>query len=200
VERHVGQVSDVFHEPLSTRLHLDVLQVAPTEERPYRTLVTCGMSSLAMNAPKAQDARAELLLCLPADWPLDEESLEDERNHWPIRLLKDLARLPHEHDTWLGFGHTIPNGDPPEPYAPGTELCGAVVVPPVRAPKEVRVLDQEQSTTFYAVVALHADELELRRRHGLEALFEPFDKAGVSEVLDPRRPSALRRRRRFGLF
>ena len=63
------------------------------------------------------ETRAELMIALPAEWKLADSQLEDERWYWPIRNLKALARLPHEYETWLGFGHTVPNGDPPEPYA-----------------------------------------------------------------------------------
>jgi len=52
----------------------------------------------------------------------------------------------------LWSGHTVPNGDPPEPYAPNTKLCGALIAPPV------------------AVWPLHADEMELKLDKGLEAL------------------------------
>lgn len=66
-----------------------------------------GGDEAPMNAPEgAEEWRyAELLCVLPADWP--------------VRRLKSLARLPHEHDTWPGPGHTIPHGDPAERRAPG---------------------------------------------------------------------------------
>ena len=35
--------------------------------------------------------RAELAIALPADWKLDQESMQDERWYWPIRLLKVLG-------------------------------------------------------------------------------------------------------------
>ena len=38
-----------------------------------------------------------------------------------------LARLPHEFQTLLWQGHTVPNGDPALPYARNTKLCGALV-------------------------------------------------------------------------
>lgn len=36
---------------------------------------------------------------------------EDEKDYWPIRWLKNLARLPIIHQTYLGHGHTIPTND-----------------------------------------------------------------------------------------
>gem|GEM_PF-6439728 len=34
----------------------------------------------------------------------------------------------------LGAGHTVPNGDPAEPYAANTQLCCALLAPPSIAP------------------------------------------------------------------
>ena len=42
-----------------------------------------------------------------------------------------LARLPHQYDSFLSYGHTIPTGDPPVPYADDTELCCALILVPL---------------------------------------------------------------------
>ena len=65
-------------------------------------------------------------IALPADWKLDQESMKDEKWYWPIRLLKSLARLPINCDSWLGHGHTVENR---EPFADNTKLCTAMVIP-----------------------------------------------------------------------
>ncbi|MFR1994420.1 suppressor of fused domain protein [Ruminococcus sp.] len=65
-----------------------------------------------------------MLLCLPPDWNLDSEA---EKDYWPIRLLKQLARLPLECDTWLGWGHTVDNQ---EPFAENTALSGSMLLDP----------------------------------------------------------------------
>ncbi|MGL4370532.1 MAG: suppressor of fused domain protein, partial [Spirochaetota bacterium] len=125
----------VFHEIVSERFHNDVHIVPPSDRYPFNILVTSGMSALPMNIPDGMADRdnwshAELCLLLPPDWPLDTDSFSDERHYWPIRLLKDLARLPHDYSTWLGWGHTVPNGDPAAAYAEGTELSAAMIIPP----------------------------------------------------------------------
>jgi Suppressor of fused protein (SUFU) len=133
VARHIGAIDRVWHEVISDRVHLDVHVVEPTPQRPFVTLVTTGMSDQPMAVP--QDAGlpsyAELLICLPPDWPRQQQDLADERNYWPIRWLKTLARLPHDYDTWLGPGHTVPNGDPAEPFADGTGFCAMLVARPL---------------------------------------------------------------------
>jgi hypothetical protein len=47
-----------------------------------------------------------------------------------------------------------------------------------------------ESAWILAVVPLHADELALDRRDGAPALGAALDRARVTELLDPRRPSA----------
>ena len=71
VERHLGRIGVVFHEIVSDLVHIDLLHVPPTRERPFHTLVTCGMSTRPMNVPEdAEELRyAELMLSLPPDWP-----------------------------------------------------------------------------------------------------------------------------------
>src|SRR5687767_4018341 len=107
VAKHVGPIANVFHEIKPTLVHLDVLVVGPTDDRPYTTLVTCGMSERPMRVPieNPEDLGlipelryAELLLCLPPDWPLTSEAFQNEANYWPVRWLKRLARLPHQQD------------------------------------------------------------------------------------------------------
>ena len=199
VERHVGPIDDVLHELLSPDVHLDLLHVKPSRRRPWHTLVTCGMAARPMQAPEPDLAYAELTLALPLGWPMDSSEWEDERHYWPIRLLKVLGRMPHEHDTWLGFGHTVPNDDPPQPYAEGTKLCGAILMPPLLPREGFAVLDRLAGpVNFYGVIPLHGDEIERKLQAGTEALLDPFDAAGVSELVHPGRRSAIAPKR--GLF
>ena len=116
-------------------MHIDLHIVMPTEERPAITVVTSGMSERPMRSP-AGDLYAELMLVLPPTWPTpDDPDFESPSGYWPYRLLKELARLPHEYDTLLWTGHTVPNGDPPQPYGPNTKLCGALIAPMLIAPE-----------------------------------------------------------------
>jgi hypothetical protein len=209
-DRHFGPTESVFHEIVSDLVHIDVNLIEPADDRAYWTLYTTGMSALPMTLPDGADVprRAELLMKLPAWWqmsavkafpPLPEEI---ELNwYWPIRELKFLARLPHEYKTWLGFGHSIPNGDPPQPFAPNTKLCAWILLPPTQVPAEAQSvrLDSGEEIALYVAHALHREELDLKLTEGTDALLQRFDAARVSEVLDPARPSAVPRRG-FGLF
>lgn len=184
VEEHFGAIEFVFHAVPSTGVH--VLVVGPTEDRPSRTLVTQGMSDLPMTVPDGVSPFAELMMCLPADWPI--EDLADDSS-WPVHLLKYLAAFPHEHGTWLGAWHLLPNGEPAVPYAPDTEFAGIVVTPMVNVRAEAREIDGK--INLLAVVPLHPAEIRLKVERGSRALIEAFDRAGVSELVDPRRPSSV---------
>ena len=202
MERHLGPEVDVFHEIVSDVVHIDLLHAAPSDDFPFHTLMSCGMSERPMAAPaELPDERyAEVMLRLPPDWPLEQEAFEDESVYWPLRTLKFLARTPHEYDTWFSYGHTIPNGDPPEPYAPNTQLCGAILLTPVLGPDGFeRAEAAGREINVLAVIPLHDDEMDLKLKKGSDALVGLLDEAELSELLDPARPSvAPRRRRLFG--
>jgi len=71
VDQTVGPHSDLFHEALGLDLHLDVLMVPPDRNRPWYTLVTCGMGFYEMKVPPEEGrhkSRMELAVCLPPDW------------------------------------------------------------------------------------------------------------------------------------
>lgn len=188
IATHLGQVDSVYHEIMSDLVHIDVHVVNPAPARDYYTLITSGMSDRPMSVPEgAEDYRyAELMICLPPTWLLTEEAFEDEANWWPLRLLKQLARMPHEYDTWLCMGHTIPNGDPPEPYAPNTSFCCALLLSPATTPEafDRLTISDEKVINFYGIFPLYKKEMDLKLAKGADALLEGFAEIRVTEVLD----------------
>lgn len=199
--RWFGDPATVFHEIISDLVHIDVHMIEPAPERPYWTLATTGMSDLPMTVPPGAEAfsRAELLLFLPPVWKIPTG--DDDRWYWPIRELKKMARLPHEYASWLGMGHTVPNGDPPTPFRPETRLCGWWLLPPLGVPPEAWQVEtaSEERVHLWVLNALHADEMELKLASGSDALIDRFDAANVAQVLDPARPSVIVREKK-GLF
>jgi hypothetical protein len=63
--------------------------------------------------------------------------------YWLVRLIK---------------GHTMPNGDPAQPYAPGLQFDGCIVLPPVSVPDAFHTLRT-------------GDAIELRRPNAAKKLF-----------------------------
>lgn len=190
VEKHFGEIDVVLHEIVSPFAHIDLHVVAPAPGRPVYTVVTSGMAE----RPMPGGVYAELMLMLPPTWPkYGEPGFEDERAYWPFRLLKTLARLPHEFDTRLWEGHTVPNFHPPLPYAPDTKLCGALIGPMVHP-------DNDGAETFeydgheislFAVWPLHKDEMQVKLDDGLDRLYELLDEARLYEIVEPDRPSVV---------
>jgi len=188
VNQYIGEIDSVYHEILSDVVHIDVHVIKPTPERNYYTLFTTGMSFLPMNTPEGvEDCEyAELMICLPPDWPVSQEDFEDPDHYWPIRWLKMLARFPHDFDTWLGWGHTMPNGDPAEPLSEQTEMSGIILLPPLDVNEEFLSLDMEDGRTvhFYAILPLYSEELDLKLKYGSDPLLDKFDEYGINEIID----------------
>jgi hypothetical protein len=191
IERYIGPVEMVFHEIVSDLIHIDLHWVKPTADKPYHTLITSGMSDLPMTVPEgAEPLRfAELMISLPPEWPMDMDSFKDESHYWPLRWLKMLARFPHEYETWLCFGHTVPNADPPQPYAANTDLCCALLLGPILPDEEFGTLevDGEKSVHFFSFVPIYREEMEFKMAEGVDPLLERFSEHQVSELLDVRR-------------
>jgi Suppressor of fused protein (SUFU) len=108
----------------------------------------------------------------------------------------------HEYDTWLGMGHTVPNGDPAEPFAPGTGLSGILLLPSISLAAESHHASRAdgEAIDFLTLYPVHTDEMELKLSEGTDALLDLFEAAQVSDIVDPARPSAVGRRPRKGWF
>lgn len=195
ITRHLGEPSGVFHELFSPNVHIDVHIVPPTPERNFYTLVTSGMSDKPMNSPIPEARFAELVIMLPPDWKLDQDSFQDEANYWPVRQLKSLARFPHEFSTWIWAEHTIPNGDPPEPYAVNTGFCGMLISYPLSLPPEFYSLkiSEEKEIFYFSLIPLFKDEMDFKLQSGVDALYKSFDKAGVGDVVNVLRSSSVQK-------
>lgn len=189
VARHVGPARRVLHEIESHIVHIDVHIVPPGTDHPFWFLFTTGMSALPMNSPMEHPAYAELSLMLPTWWQIDMGRWkQDKRWFWPIRELIDLARYPHRMRTWLGQGHTVASGQPARPYDRSTSLAAMLVLPWSFSED---VIHGDVATQLYALWPLHADELDYKRAHGLMALCDCLEAAGVTAELDPSRPSSV---------
>ncbi|MCE3229019.1 MAG: hypothetical protein K0S32_3570 [Bacteroidetes bacterium] len=193
IETHVGKIEGVYHEMVSDQVHIDVHWVKPSEEFPFHVLITSGMSDKAMTVPAGLDDHkyAELCMLLPEDWKLslnNEEMTEifkDEANYWPIRWLKKMARFPHEYNTWLGWGHSIPNGEKATPFAHNTGLGCLLLLPAFSLPPDFFELKlKEKTIKFYCLWPIYKAEMELKLNEGSEALIDRFEECEVFDVVD----------------
>ena len=202
IERYLGPVSGVYHELVSDKVHLDVHIVAPSADFPFYTLVTSGMSERPMHTPPEAPIDevprfAELCILLPSTWDLPTDPAEmqaafaDDNTYWPIRWLKMLARFPHEYHTWLGFGHTLPNGEEAAPLADDTRLGCLLLLTALSLPEEFQTLTLSPAKTvqFYTLYPIYPEEMTLKMEQGVNALIDRFEDYDIRDVLDLTRPN-----------
>ncbi|MDY6037601.1 MAG: suppressor of fused domain protein [Eubacterium sp.] len=180
--KQYGEFENVFHEIFSPDIHVDIAIVPPNENQDYYTLITMGMGAHKMNVPEELSEynldRAELVTYLPKDWKLDSD---EEIWYWPLRWLKILSRLPIEQDTWLGFGHTVPSG---EPVAEDVSYNCFMLIDDAST-----VVGTDKTINFYTMLPLYEEEMHYKIDNGAEALLSLFEQKEIPypPVIDKQR-------------
>ncbi|MDR3200999.1 MAG: suppressor of fused domain protein [Spirochaetales bacterium] len=186
IRKYFGKYKNVFHEVLSPDIHVDIAIIDPSAKRNYYVLVTMGMGAHSMNVPQELEGqeceRAEVLVCLPPDWNMQD--FNDEKWYWPLRWLKIMARLPIEQNTWLGWGHTVPAG---EPFAENTQMNTMLLLNPGAFGKGCELCKIPGGVVnFYQMIPIYQEEVDLKLEKGTEGLLEVMDR-DLLEVVDPAR-------------
>jgi len=192
VDNHLDQFFDknadivVFDEIESEIIHRDVFFIKATEERPYHILLSCGMSALPMKVPEdiASSEFAEVMILLPKEWNLKYESFSDERNYWPIRIMKELMMLPHPNKTWLGFGHTFGHEDDDE-LAEGIGFNSVMLAQSMELSADFMQIELENDKVIniFTLIPLYKEELEFKKQNSASDLLEKFDEFGIEEIV-----------------
>ncbi len=195
IEKYFGKVENVFHEIVSPDIHVDIHIIEPSEQRNYYTLVTTGMGAFLMNIPEEYRhmniARAEVMINLPANWDIHSDA---EVDYWPLRWLKVMARLPIEQNTWLGYGHSIPNSGS---FAEMDRFAGLMLMSTnlFADGSEVCQLENGEEVNFYTLIPLYQEELDFKIKRGSDELIGMFEKRkiGLEQVfvVNINRPSAI---------
>ena len=167
IARHFGAFDKVYHEVISLGVHIDVAMIPATPERNYITLCTIGAGAYRMNIP--DDIRtknflteyAEYVMYLPADWKIDDRSLQDESNYWPVRILKETAKMPMRTESWVGYGHTVSPADR-ELLVEGMPYSSVLLTCPLPEQDTLQYADLSsgKSVNFYQLHPLTPEELE----------------------------------------
>lgn len=190
-ELHLGGKSFVWREIVSDKVRIDLHLHAPTPTRNFWVITTRGMSARPMSVPAAlyDERYAELVIGLPPNWPVSEIAFEREEYFWPLRWLKTLARLPHDYQSWLGVGHTVPTAETPHAYAPNTTLCCAFLVRPSRLGEAFSqvCVNETKVVHFLSFVPIYREEMEFKLRFGADALSERLHTNKIDEILDVHR-------------
>ena len=192
IAEHYGSESSVWRSPESEErdspIHLRIVRPGP--DRPALTAVTVGMSERPMVAGDVE-LSCELVMVMPPSWPLD-----DPAHWWPLLALDQLAHFPHDYKAFLRVGDTIENPYPWSPSGLSGAMLGDQVLVPSEAAETLTFAGRE--IHFVGAWLLYQDELDFKVKHGTERLWDLLVDAGVSEAVEPDRPSVVPRRR--GLF
>jgi hypothetical protein len=145
----------VFDEKKSNDFHLDVYWIKSNKIRNYTILMTNGISSVPLKTPdKIFSPYIELCILLPKNWNLKNDDWKKPENYWPIALLKNLGRYPSENNTWLGYGHTIPNTEP----IVGTDFIGTILIKSKTLQDEFQSIKYEKETIeLYALFPFYSN-------------------------------------------
>lgn len=174
----------VFDEKVSPDFHLDVYWIQANRKRKFHILLTSGVSSIPMNVPASSlNSRIELFMLLPDDWPFDMEQLQQEKNYWPIGLLKDMGRYPHAHGTWLGSGHTVPEGQ--GKTIADTRFAATLLMKSKTLSSDFqRVPFGGSVIDLLMLFPLYGEEYEFKRAAGIHGLASELDAKNVSDIID----------------
>ena len=171
VVRDYGQRPYVIHETDSQDIHIDILVVYPSPQRNYYTLITMGMSAYKMEIPLKYKGdgidRCELMMNLPPDWNIQSG---DEKDFWPIKYLRMIARMPMHNNAWFSIGHTMTNTNY-EPFASNTKLCGFYFA---SAPLKSFWFNDVNKVNYYTLVPLYKEEIEYNNKYGALKLLDLF--------------------------
>jgi len=110
-EKYIGKADFIWHEIVMLDPHIDIFSFPPTKKRPFRLLVTAGVSSKKMPVPHSQ-----LPHFIEVIWTI-EEKLYQKHKKSLVNYLKSIARYPHDQNTWIGYSHSLENKDK-KPYFP----------------------------------------------------------------------------------
>jgi suppressor of fused protein SUFU len=199
IEQYIGPIAAVMHDSSIQVPKVDILIVKPTEEKPYYSLITAGLSELAMSLPAQPYGNIspfiELMVSLPPHWVLPQlyevtgGPGQSPEWYWPIGVLLFLAKVPHLYNTWFAAEQIIPNGQPPDFYAPNTRLCGSLLFPSLLAPRGFHELqiNAHKKIQFLALFPLYQEEMNLATEQGIDELFDRLAQQRISDYIIPDR-------------
>lgn len=187
-EKYIGKPNYINIDTMTDDLDVSLITFLANNKRRYHTIVTAGMSSLPTIVPEDQSVwkYTELMIYLPESWPISKESIKSFEHYWPIGWLRRLSKFTHENSTWFCWGDTVPNGEPPEPFASNTDLCCILLLPPIQEEEEFFELkiNKEKTIRFLVVVPIYREEMEFKLKHGYRPLLDKFDANNINDLIN----------------
>ena len=182
-----------LHENVDTLgMHIDIVTIPPDPpKRDNWILVTIGMSAYKMNTDNPDDQYMELLIELPAEWPVDKESIKSPNNWWPIEHMYRIARHPRRYNTWLGYGHTFSTEECVK--IENSDFVGFILSDVCEIPSGVMEYEtiDGRKINFYQMIPIFEDELSFKLANDESELFYKMSEAEIFGVVDINRKSCL---------
>ena len=172
-----GAVKDdlILHEVESDGMHIDLVHFFPSDKFPYHIYATIGMSAYPM--PQSTFKNMELIMLLPREWKTSMDDLKENKWWWPLKTLKDAARLPYWSDSFLDFTHTFSIDSGRTPFDETTKMCAALITLPECFDFGFFELKtggflSKKKINFFCVTAITSDELDKIAEVGVQKFME----------------------------
>jgi hypothetical protein len=215
IQEHVGPILNVIEDPSNLFTEVDLYCIGPNSNIKANTIITKGNSFFKMAAPSTVDsAYAELMLHLPGDWNVFDDTMQDVARSWPLTLLKDFGKKVIRKRYWLGQWFVFPNQSDEdlrntyaalfgvesfnfhskmEPYSSETDFCGVMIVPPFptiagafKMPylDEGKVIEGEWPIYFHTLIPLYKEEINYYFKEGKENFIKKLLEYGIENTID----------------
>lgn len=171
VREHMGSIGSKIKETAVFEVRIDLLVIDPSPERPFRSLVTCGVGAIPLELPQYLSVlkinRVELVMHMSPEWQ------QNGRLDWPVKLLHWVGHLPLDEPEVISDLAVFELDDSlkgDNPYQ-GLMLhyCGEchMLDPFVKLPRKDKVI-------FLEVIPLLAEELAFIRSNSGEEFIRQF--------------------------
>ena len=201
LERHIGAAVTAYSDTEGWKGEgdepgpaVDVLIAPPEGERRFAYVSSFGSCIRPLPAPayRQEGVNKRVEFVLAAMQTGDETERLDSLNQ-AGDLVRKFAKLTHTQPVTVEPGETVAFGDAPAPLFPGSDLVAFAFMEP-RLPSNGfgrMPLAHNEHVVFVSPVPITAEELDLARREGTDALNAALMSSGVTEMLDPGRTATV---------
>lgn len=188
LEKRFGK-AEIIRDKSREKPRIDFAIFPPNAMRDHYVISTIGMGYKNMESIPAELmedglGRMEIIFSVPKNWEINSNDYE---YNWPFDWAKLLAKWVHNADVWLGYGHTIPNG---EPFAKNTKQeCMILAVPKdylYEAEEFFALKDENIIVHFLQMIPIYKEEMEYKLEHSADKLFSLFGK-NFTSIINPKR-------------
>jgi hypothetical protein len=183
IEKNLGTVSNLSLRQLIGTVSILVVK-SDNNNKPL-TLITKIFNNEAEFWHKRQ-----FMLKLPANWPLDDKSLQSDKYYWPIRWLLKIAEYPFDKADLSEFPIIIENENPPKVISEFVSFTSLLIIKEPTQLGELIVKNGEK-IEFFTVFPLFTEEMKFEKNNGIIPLLEKMQSKKIGTVIDIKRKSVV---------